>query len=117
MIRNLVFDVGGVIVTEMGARAFPYLTRDERSYLNHLVYSKQSGFDRLILGELTEQYKDHLIEMEPRYKQEIETLLSLDGMPRALPKKMDVISLMYELRSSHKVYFLSNMIDTAYDYL
>lgn len=118
MIKNLIFDVGNVIVTENGARVFPYLTQEEKSYLNHLVYSKESGFDKPILGyQTTEQYRNELIEKEPKYRKELEILLSHEGMPIALPKKTDVINLIYSLKPKYQIYFLSNMIDITYDYL
>lgn len=107
------------MVTELGARAFPYLSASEQEELNHIVYSKENGFADVILGNLTTiKYRDRLLCQTPEYHNEINTLLSIDGMRKSMPLKPEMVELAHTLSDGgYKVYFLSDMIDVTYDYL
>lgn len=61
MIKNIIFDIGSVMVTELGAKAFPYLNKDEQNELDQIVYSRENGFAEVLLGQqTTEEYRDCL---------------------------------------------------------
>ena len=51
MIKNIIFDLGGVITIEKGAKAFDYLNKKDQEKLNNIVY-KNNGFKELILGNI-----------------------------------------------------------------
>ena len=117
MIKNIVFDVGNVMVTEMGAKLFPYLSTNEQKELNNLVY-KSEGFTEAILGkQTTKSYKNYLLKESVKYHKEINILLSPESMSLALPKKPEMIDLAYSLKYRFKIYFLSDMLDITFDYL
>ena len=44
MIKNIVFDIGGVLAEEVNGRALTYLTAAEQEQLSDLVYFKSPGF-------------------------------------------------------------------------
>lgn len=119
MIRNLVFDVGNVIVTERGANDVNGLSHEEQRELNHLIFSEESGFREVILGNITTtEYRNYLINKAPKFEREIKIILNPYDQSMSLPKKPEVIDLLYELRSDgYKIYFLSDMIDITYNYL
>lgn len=105
MIKNIIFDIGSVIVTEMGAKLFPYLTIDEQNELNSIVYKNQ-GFVETILGnQSTNEYRERLLRTTPKYHNEINILLSFENMQLAMPKKPEMVRLAYSLKSTYRIYF------------
>lgn len=117
MIKNIIFDIGNVIVTEKGASIFRHLNLGEQDELNGIIY-RNSGFIETLLGnQTTDAYKRYLLRENPKYYDEIQTLLSLDGMPVAMPKKPEMVKLAYALKDKYHIYFLSDMIDITFTYL
>lgn len=119
MIKNIIFDVGNVMVLEKGATIFPNLSIDQQKELNDLVYFKSEGFIDTLLGhQTTAEYRQKLLETTSKYHEEINILLSLEGMPIALPKVPEMVGLAYKLKADgYKIYFLSDMVDVTFDYL
>ena len=107
MIKNLIFDIGNVITTEVNAAAFDNLSQAQQEELSNLAIYKNDNFIKTLLGHLTvEDCKNRLVELFDENMQD-----------RFLPKKPEMIELLYNLRSHYNIFFLSDMIETTYRYL
>lgn len=118
MIKNLIFDIGNVITTEVNAAAFDNLSQAQQEELSNLAIYKNDNFIKTLLGHLTvEDCKNRLVAQYPQYQKEIQELFDENMQDRFLPKKPEMIELLYNLRSHYKIFFLSDMIETTYRYL
>ncbi len=118
MIKNLIFDIGNVITTEVNAAAFDNLSQAQQEELSNLAIYKNDSFIKTLLGHLTvEDCKNRLVAQYPKYQKEIQELFDESRQYRFLPKKPEMVDLLYALKSNYKIYFLSDMIETTYRYL
>lgn len=118
MIKNLIFDIGNVITTEVNAAAFGNLSQVQQEELSNLAIYKNDDFIKTLLGHLTVgDCKNRLVAQYPQYQKEIRELFDENMQDRFLPKKPEIVELLYNLRSHYKIYFLSDMIETTYRYL
>lgn len=117
MIKNLIFDIGGVITKDIEAKAFDYLSESEQEELNKIVFYDKRIYD-VLLGNLTcEEYKNQLVKENNKYKKEILDLLDVRKQHIFIPKDKKMVELLYSLKDKYNIYFLSNMIDITYEYL
>jgi len=117
MIKNLIFDIGNVIIKELTVKVFDYLSESEQDELNKIVYYDKR-FKELLVGNMTsEKYKNQLIKENRKYEKEIKDLFDFDKQEIFIPKDEEMISLLYRIKDKYNIYFLSNMIDITYDYL
>ena len=117
MIKNLIFDIGGVITKDIEAKAFEYLSESEQEELNKIVFYDKRIYD-VLLGNLTcEEYKNQLVKENNKYKKEIIDLLDVRKQHIFIPKDKEMVELLYSLKDKYNIYFLSNMIDITYEYL
>lgn len=116
MIKNLVFDIGGVILTELTVDYFD-LNEDEKKNLNKIIFYDKR-FRKCLNGDMkVDEYLFELIKENSRYKKEIEMILGIKYQKYMLPIKKDVLELLYELKKDYNIYFLSNLTDVSYNYL
>lgn len=117
MIKNLIFDIGSVVVKELTVKVFDYLSESEQEELNKIVYYDKR-FKELLVGNITsEEYKNQLINENRKYEKEIKDLFDPNKQDVFIPKDDQMISLLYKIKDRYNIYFLSNMIDITYDYL
>ena len=117
MIKNLIFDIGNVIIQELTVKVFDYLSESEQEELNKIVYYDKR-FKELLVGNITsEEYKNQLINENIKYEKEIKDLFNPDKQDVFIPKDEHMISLLDKIKDKYNIYFLSNMIDITYDYL
>ena len=117
MIKNIIFDIGGVITTEKGAKAFDYIDKKKQEKLDKIVYFNK-GFKEVLLGNIScEEYKNILIKKNKKYEIEIREMLDKDTQNIYDPLDEKMVELLYELKQNYHIYFLSNMIDITYNYL
>lgn len=118
MIRNIIFDIGGVLAEEVNGRALTHLTVEEQDNISSLLYFKSSGFIEVLLGNKSSaDYSARMIEKYPNLKNEISFLFDPKNLPITYPIKRDTLDLLYKLHNTYKIYFLSDMIDMSYDYI
>lgn len=117
MIKNLIFDIGSVVVKELTVKVFNYLSESEQEELNKIVYYDKR-FKEVLVGNITsEEYKNQLINENRKYEKEIKDLFDPNKQDVFIPKDDQMISLLYKIKDRYNIYFLSNMIDITYDYL
>ena len=118
MIKNIIFDIGGVIAEEVNGRALTHLTAAQQKQISDLIYFKSPGFIEVLLGnESSADYSTKMIEKHPNLKEEISFLFDPKNLPVTYPIRQETLDLLYELHNTYKIYFLSDMIDISYDYL
>ncbi len=118
MIRNIIFDIGGVLAEEVNGRALTHLTTAEQKQISDLIYYKSPGFVEVLLGNKSSaDYANEMIAKHPHLEKEISFLFAPKNLPVILPVKRQVLDLLYELHNSYKIYFLSNITDVCYEYL
>lgn len=119
MIKNIIFDIGGIIldVSDEVLEGFLNKTKEEIKYINRIVYGKR--FNDCLLGDIThEEYMKELISKYPELKNDIEKLLLPKYQKDILPLKKEVLDIIYKLKSkSYKIYFLSNLTEVSYYYI
>ena len=117
MIKNIIFDIGGIITIERQAMAFDYLNDEEREELNNIVVFNDK-FHEVIKGNISsEEYKKLLLKDNKKYKKEISEWFNKEKLSMTIPRNNEMIDLLYELKGKYNIYFLSDMIDITYDYL
>ena len=118
MIKNIIFDIGGVLAEEVNGRALAHLTAEEQDNISSLLYFKSSGFIEVLLGNKSSaDYSARMIEKYPNLKKEISFLFDPKNLPITYPIKRDTLDLLYKLHKTYKIYFLSDMINMSYDYI
>ena len=116
MIKNLVFDIGGVILTEFTVDYFD-LNKDEKKNLNKLIFHDKR-FRKCLNGDMKiDEYCSELIKENSKYAKEIKMVFGREYQKYMLPVKNEVIELIYKLKKDYKIYFLSNLTEVSYDYL
>ena len=116
-IKNIIFDIGGVVTEETGAKAFTHLSKMEIKVLDNIVFYDKR-FNEVIKGNLSsKEYTEQLIKENPQYENEIKEMLNPKKQDIYDKINQDIVDLLYKLKEKHHIYFLSNMIDITYDYL
>lgn len=118
MIKNIIFDIGGVIAEEVNGRALTHLAATEQEQVSDLIYYKSPGFIEVLLGnESSAGYSAKMIEEYPNLEREISFLFDPKNLPVTYPIKRGTLDLLYKLHDAYKIYFLSDIMDISYDYL
>lgn len=116
MIKNLVFDIGGVILTELTVDYFD-LNEDEKKNLNKIIFYDKR-FRKCLNGDMKiDEYCSELIKENSKYAKKIKMVFGREYQKYMLPVKNEVIELIYKLKKDYKIYFLSNLTEVSYDYL
>ncbi len=118
MIKNLVFDIGNVLVEEVNAHALAWLGPEQQEEFAKLVYYKNPSFIEVLLGHQTiDEHKNQLVKQHPDKAKEIEFLLSPSSQTATLPTKPEMIDILYSLKPHYSIYFLSDITEASYNYL
>lgn len=120
MIRNIVFDIGEVIIQVSNDILKELFNRSDTEIkeISRIVYANKRWNDCL-LGNLSQrEYMTEIIRDFPKYKKDIEVLLSIEFQEKVLLLKNDTWDVMNELKNQgYKIYFLSNLTEETYNYL
>ena len=119
MIKNLIFDIGGIIIDDGKEIMQKYfnISKEETVKLRKIIYGS-NYFSECLLGKITQnECKQKLILENPSYKYYIEKSLNVDNQNEILPMKKEVLDLIYTLKNKYKIYFLSNLTDATYEYI
>jgi len=120
MIKNFVFDIGGVILDNSKEVLQNYLNKDETEVkeLTKIVYGS-SSFRKVLLGDMsqTECMKQLMIQYL-EYKEDIEKILSVSHQNKILPLKKETLDIIFKLKEmNYKLYLLSNLTEETYNYI
>lgn len=120
MIKNFVFDIGGVVLDNSKETLQNYLnkTENETKELTKIVYGS-SLFKKVLLGDMSQtECMEQLIIQYPEHIEDIEKILSVNYQKEILPLKRETLDIIYKLKEkNYKIYLLSNLTAETYNYI
>lgn len=120
MLKNIIVDIGGVILDDSNEVLEKFLnkSRNEVKNLSKMVYGNPN-WKKCLLGELSqEEHLQKLIEQFPAYQQDFEKMLMPEYQEFVLTVMKKNLELLYELKSKkYAIYFLSNLTEATYHYI
>ncbi len=118
MIKNLIFDIGGVLLEYNPKTYLDKLNIEEnkRNTLNNIIFHNQKWIDCLNGFINNNELIEYLVKENPKYKVEIEQILGKENLKYMLPPKKEMIEYYKNLKQKdYKIYLCSNItIDTYY---
>lgn len=120
MIKNIIFDIGGVLLEYNPKTYLDKLNIEEskRKELNDIIFHNQKWRDCLNGFINNNELIDYLGKGNPKYENEIEQILSKDNLKYMLPPKQDMIEYYKSLKQKgYKIYLCSNITECTYDYI
>lgn len=120
MIRNIIFDIGGVLLDYNPKTYLDKLDIKEsrRKKLNDVIFHDQRWKDCLNGFISNSELIEQLVRENLEYKNEIELILSKDILKYMLPPKQEVIEYYKSLkRKGYKIFLCSNITKDTYNYI
>jgi len=120
MIRNIIFDIGGVLLDYNPKTYLDKLDIKEsrRNKLNDVIFHDQRWKDCLNGFISNSELIEQLVRENLEYKNEIELILSKDSLKYMLPPKQEVIEYYKSLkRKGYKIFLCSNITKDTYNYV
>ena len=119
MIKNIILDIGGIILDDSKENLRKYLqvSKEETEKLYKIVYGSK-GFRQYLLGYINlEECMNLVISENQEYKDYIEKMLLKSNLKDIVPIKSDVLQVIRKLKERYKIYFLSNITKETYEYI
>lgn len=119
MIKNIVFDIGGVLLDDgkENLKKFLEVSEEDIKKLYKIVYGSKE-FRQYLIGRLNlDECMEGVILKNPEQKEFIEKLLSKENLPKTMPIKNDILNVLREVKEKYKIYFLSNLTEDTYLYI
>ena len=119
MIKNIVFDLGNVLVEFNPQKYMERLefSKEDIDNLFQIIFKDKrwSEFDRGTLK--MEDYVSELVIEHPEYKTQIETMLTGDWAKNFFIPKEESIIFLKEISNNYNIYILSNVSEYVLDYV
>ena len=93
MIKNIIFDIGGVLL-EYNPKTYLdklNIKEEKRKDLNDIIFHNEKWRDCLNGLITNDELIKYLSNVNPKYKEEIKEILSKDNLKYMLPPKRDMI--------------------------
>lgn len=119
MIKNLILDIGGIILDDgkENLRKYLHVSEEETKKLYKIVYGSK-GFRQYLLGYINlEKCMNSIFLEKPAYKDYIEKMLLKNNLKDIVPIKSNVLQVIRKLKERYKIYFLSNITKETYEYI
>lgn len=120
MIRNIIFDIGGVLLDYNPKTYLDKLNIEDgkRKELNDIIFHNQKWKDCLNGFITNSELIEYLIKENLKYKNEIEQILSKDNLKYMLPPKQEMVEYYKSLKQKeYKIYLCSNITEDTYKYI
>lgn len=120
MIKNIIFDIGGVLLEYNPKTYLDKLNIEEskRKKLNDIIFHNQKWRDCLNGLISNDELIEHLIKENSKYKSEIDKILSKNNLKYMLPPKTEMIEYYNLLKEKgYSIYLCSNITKDTYDYI
>ena len=119
MIKNIVFDNGGVIVkysAESYLDVFKF-DKDKQKQLDTLFVSNE--WVSFAKGEMTsEQFKQFALNKFPQYSSDVEKILDVENLKFMIPVYAKTLEFIFDLKKAgYKIYLLSDINEDTITYL
>ena len=119
MIKNMILDIGGIILYDgkENLRKYLQVSEEETKELYKIVYGSK-GFRQYLLGYINlEKCMNSIISENPAYRAYIEKMLLKSNLKDIVPIKANVLQVIRELKEKYNIYFLSNITKETYEYI
>lgn len=120
MIKNVIFDIGGVLLEYNPKTYLDKLNIEEskRKKLNDIIFHVSKWRD-CINGLISNNELIEYLEKEnPKYRNEINQILSKENSKYMLPPKQDMIEYYKHLKQKgYNIYLCSNITKCTYEYI
>ena len=119
MIKNMILDIGGIILDDgkENLRKYLQVSEEETKELYKIVYGSK-GFRQYLLGYINlEKCMNSIISENPAYRAYIEKMLLKSNLKDIVPIKANVLQVIRELKEKYNIYFLSNITKETYEYI
>lgn len=120
MIRNIIFDIGGVLLDYNPKTYLDKLNIEDgkRKELNDIIFHNRRWKDCLNGFITNSELIEYLIKENLKYKNEIEQILSKNNLKYMLPPKQEMIEYYKTLKQKeYKIYLCSNITQDTYNYI
>lgn len=119
MIKNIIFDIGGVIFDDSNKNIEKVLNKNEEEINRISKIAFGGNFKKCLLGEL--DINDYIYELKRKYSEisnELEYVLSPQNYNKTFPIMIDTLNLVLELKQQgYKIYLLSNITQASFEYI
>lgn len=116
MIKNIIFDIGGVL-TEFDPNDFlsPFGFDEETSKTLSNAIFKNEFWKSYIVGKISStQFKSACININPQLKEQIEYVLDKKNVSKMLPKLAKGVSFLKKMKADgYRIYILSNIVEDS----
>ena len=120
MIRNIIFDIGGVLLEYNPKTYLDKLNIEEskRKILNDVIFHNPKWKDCLNGFITNSELIEYVVNENQKYKREIEQILSKENLKYMLPPKQEMIEYYKSLKQKgYKIYLCSNITKDTYNYI
>lgn len=120
MIRNIIFDIGGVLLDYNPKTYLDKLNIEEskRKELNNIIFHNSKWKDCLNGFITNSELIEYLVKENKKYKDEIKQILSKENLKYMLPPKQEMIEYYKSLKQKgYKIYLCSNITEDTYNYI
>lgn len=118
MIKNLVFDIGGIIIDDSVNNIAKILNIDcdKANKIYKMAFGKE--FKECMKGNISlDNHLKSVIKNNQEYTKELNLILTPENFPISIPLYSDTIDLIKKLHGKYNIYFLSNIVKESYEYL
>lgn len=120
MIKNIIFDIGGVLLEYNPRTYLDKLNIEEgkRKELNEIIFHN-SNWRKCINGFINNnELIKKLVKDNEKYEIEIKRILSKENLKHMLPPKQDMLEYYKELKQKgYNIYLCSNITQDTYNYI
>lgn len=119
MIKNIIFDIGGVLFDDSDKNLEKALNKNEEEIKSISKVAFGGNFKKCLLGQLDiEDYINELKEKYPELSNELEYVLSPQNYNKTFQIMKDTFNLILELKQKgYKMYLLSNITEDSFKYI
>lgn len=118
--KNIIFDIGGVLLEYNPKTYLDKINIEEskRKELNDIIFHNKKWRDCLNGFVSNSELIEYLMEGHPKYKSEINKILSKSNLKYMLPPKTEMIEYYNLLKQKgYGIYLCSNITKYTYDYI
>jgi len=119
MIKNIIFDIGGVIFDDSDLNLSKLLGKDLEEIKKIAKIAYGDNFKKCLLGEM--QVEEHISDLVNRKVENYEIMkyiLSYENLNYAFPMMKDTIEVIKQLKKeNYRIYLLSNITEASYKYI
>ncbi len=120
MIKNIIFDIGGVLLEYNPKTYLDTLNIEElkRKEINNIIFHSTKWKDCLNGIIDNQQLIEILTKENPKYENEINQILDKNNLKYMLPPKTETIEYYKKLKhKGYKIYLCSNITEDTYKYI